>query len=356
MTGPDRALVLDQVSTSAGSFTLGPVDLRVHAGSVLVVLGPSGAGKTMLLDTIAGFRAATSGRLHLHGRDITRLSPEQRRIGVVFQHAALFPHMTVRQNVRFGPLARSDPQPDRADALLPRLGLTRFADRRPGSLSGGERQRVALARALAAQPDLLVLDEPLSSLDQPAREQLRDVLSDLLSALGVPVIHVTHDRDEAMILGDEIAVLVNGDLRQTQSADTVTLHPVDADVARLLGWAHLGDGHLDQGATLIGDLRLPPPAGATNLERRVSVFYRPEGVLLTPANSTAAPELGPVRTIDHVLLTAPLARVEIGGEPAISVLVLHRDLARLDLEAGRQVTLELPPDTIITFPIAAQAH
>ncbi|HET6869212.1 MAG TPA: ATP-binding cassette domain-containing protein, partial [Solirubrobacteraceae bacterium] len=132
MTGPERALVLDQVSTGAGSFKLGPVDLRVQAGSVLVVLGPSGAGKTMLLDTIAGFRAATSGRVQLNGRDITRLAPEQRRIGVVFQHAALFPHLTVRDNVRFGPLARGERQPDRADALLPRFGLSNFADRRPG--------------------------------------------------------------------------------------------------------------------------------------------------------------------------------------------------------------------------------
>lgn len=317
---------------------------------MLVVLGPSGAGKTMLLDTIAGFRAATGGRVHLDGRDITRLAPEQRRIGVVFQHAALFPHMTVRENVRFGPLARGERRTNHADALLPRFGLTRFADRRPGSLSGGERQRVALARALAAEPDLLVLDEPLSALDQPTREQLRDILADLLSGLGVPVVHVTHDRDEALILGDEVGVLVDGELRQTQPAHTITSNPVDADVARLLGWAHLGDGQVDEEATLLGDLRLPPPAGAPHADRRVSVFYRPEGIVLTPADSSTAAEVTLTRTIDHVLPTAPLARVEIGGDPVITALVLHRDLARLDLRPGGPVTLELPPDTIITFP------
>jgi ABC-type sulfate/molybdate transport systems ATPase subunit len=355
VTGPERALVLEQVSTSAGSFKLGPVDLRVQPGSVLAVLGPSGAGKTVLLDTIAGFRAAASGRVHLGGRDITRVAPEQRRIGVVFQHAALFPHLSVRENVRFGPLARGERRLDRADALLPRFGLTRFADRRPSSLSGGERQRVALARAMAAEPDLLVLDEPLSALDQPTREQLRDVLAELLSRLGVPAIHVTHDRDEALILGDQVAVLVDGKLRQTQSAHTVTSQPVDADVARLLGWAHLGDGHIDQGETVLGDLRLPPPAGAHEADRPVSVFYRPEGVILTPTHSSAAPDMRLTRTIDHVLPTAPLARVDIGGEPVITALVLHRDLARLDLHAGGEVILELPRDTIITFPTQARA-
>jgi ABC-type sulfate/molybdate transport systems ATPase subunit len=353
VSGPEGALLLDQVSTSAGSFTLGPVDLQVQAESVLVVLGPSGAGKTMLLDTIAGFRAATSGRVYLDGRDITRLAPEQRRIGVVFQHAALFPHLTVRENVRFGPLARGERRPDRADALLPRFGLSRFADRRPGSLSGGERQRVALARALAAEPDLLVLDEPLSALDQPTREQLRDVLADLLSGLRVPVVHVTHDRDEALILGDQVGVLVDGELRQTQSAHSITSHPVDADVARLLGWSHLGDGHVDQGATVLGDLRLPPPAGAHHSDRRVSVFYRPEGVVLTPTDSPAALEVGVTRAIDHVVPTAPLARVDIGGEPVVTALVLRRDLSRLDLHAGNQVILDLPRDTIITFPTQA---
>ncbi|MGH2875961.1 MAG: ABC transporter ATP-binding protein, partial [Solirubrobacteraceae bacterium] len=162
MPGADdeRALALDGVAASAGTFALGPIDLRVEAGQVVVVLGPSGAGKTTLLDTIAGFLPARAGTIRLAGRQITELVPERRGIGIVFQHAALFPHLSVRENVRFGPRARGGRRPDRSDDLLERFGLTAHAERRPGSLSGGERQRVGLARALAVQPDLLLLDEP----------------------------------------------------------------------------------------------------------------------------------------------------------------------------------------------------
>src|SRR5579884_615144 len=145
MTGADRRLVLERLSTTAGSFRLGPVDLNVDPGEVLVVLGPSGAGKTTLLDAIAGFRQPTSGRVRLAGRDITSAPPEHRGIGVVFQHAALFPHLSVRENVGFGPKARGEDRQPRLEELLARFGLVDHTDRRPRSLSGGERQRVALA-------------------------------------------------------------------------------------------------------------------------------------------------------------------------------------------------------------------
>ncbi|HJS96573.1 MAG TPA: ATP-binding cassette domain-containing protein, partial [Solirubrobacteraceae bacterium] len=150
--GAEGQLVLEGLATTAGSFHLGPVDLQVGAGEVLVVLGPSGAGKTTLLDTIAGFRPPLAGRVQLAGRDITSAPPEQRGIGVVFQHAALFPHLSVRENLRFGPRARGEDRRPQLEELLARFGLVDHADRRPRSLSGGERQRVALARALANDP------------------------------------------------------------------------------------------------------------------------------------------------------------------------------------------------------------
>jgi ABC-type sulfate/molybdate transport systems ATPase subunit len=211
----DRGLSVSGLSARAGSFTLGPVSVDVPADRVLVVLGPSGAGKTMLLETIAGLRPQQAGQISLAGTDITSLPPERRRIGLVFQDAALFPHLTVKENVQFGPRARRAASADGSEDLLHQLGIAHLADRSPRSLSGGEQQRVALARALAIQPGLLLLDEPLSALDQPTREDMRTLLQRLLAELAIPAVHVTHDRDEALIIGGDLAVIVGGQLRQT---------------------------------------------------------------------------------------------------------------------------------------------
>jgi ABC-type nitrate/sulfonate/bicarbonate transport system ATPase subunit len=178
---PNPGLSISELSAQAGSFTLGPVSLAIPPDRVLVVLGPSGAGKTMLLETIAGLRPLQGGQISLAGTDITGLAPERRRIGLVFQDAALFPHLTVTGNIRFGPRA-SHMTSDGTSDLLNQLGIAHLADRAPRSLSGGERQRVALARALAIQPRLLLLDEPLSALDQPTREDMRALLHGLRPA------------------------------------------------------------------------------------------------------------------------------------------------------------------------------
>lgn len=350
VTPADQGLILEDVSTSAGSFALGPISLEVAAGRVLVILGPSGAGKTTLLDTIAGFRSALTGCLRLAGRELTRLAPERRRIGVVFQHAALFPHLSVRENVRFGLRARGDTRHGHVDELLTRFGVADHADRRPRSLSGGERQRVALARALAAEPDLLLLDEPLSALDQPTREELRGVLQDLLSGLGIPAVHVTHDRDEALSLANHIAVIANGQLRQIELAEEITSRPADADVARLLGWIELGRGSIQRGQITLGDVTLEAHHLADHEARPVTVYYRPENVLLgSTAAATSASGARITRTIQKILPTVPLTRVLIAGTPPLTVLLLPREITQLNLRAGAPVEVQLPADSLQTF-------
>jgi ABC-type Fe3+/spermidine/putrescine transport system ATPase subunit len=341
--------MLEDVSTQAGSFSLGPINLHVQPGRVVVVLGPSGAGKTTLLDTIAGFRPAATGRVRLAGRDLTGLAPERRQIGVVFQHAALFPHLSVRENVRFGLRARGQTPQQRVDELLARFGIADHAERRPRSLSGGERQRVALARALAAEPDLLLLDEPLSALDQPTREELRGVLQELLTGLGIPAVHVTHDRDEALTLADDVAVIINGQLRQIQTAHTIASDPNDGHVARLLGWAELGQATIERGTITLGDLTLPAPDQPHHTHGPVTIFYRPESVLLGPEQATSQPSARFIRTIERVLPTVPLARVIIAGDPPLTALTLPRELTRLGLQAGAPIAVHLPADSLKTF-------
>lgn len=348
MPTTDHGLTLTGLACRAGTFAVGPVDLTVPAGRVMVVLGPSGAGKTMLLETIAGLRPQHCGQIRLAGTELTGLPPERRGIGLVFQDAALFPHLSVAENVAFGPRARR--QAPGADAeLLRRLGIAHLASRSPRSLSGGERQRVALARALAIRPGLLLLDEPLSALDQPTREDMRALVQQLLAELDIPAVHVTHDRDEALSIGDDLAIIVAGQLRQTGPAREVAAEPADPDAARLLGWSELGHGTAEHGAVRIGQLLLPD-APRPGQQGPVQVFYRPEDVLIAAAASGHLPGASVTATIARVLPTRPLARVSLACDPALTALILHRDLERLDLRVGAPVKATFPPGSFRVFP------
>jgi molybdate/tungstate transport system ATP-binding protein len=350
---PDGGLIVSGLTASAGTFQLGPVDLNVPGGMVLVILGPSGAGKTVLMTAIAGLRPVRTGWIKLAGQNITDLPPEDRKIGVVFQDGALFPHLTVRENIRFGPRAARMPDVGHADELLGQLGVAHLADRAPRTLSGGERQRVALARALAIQPGLLLLDEPLSALDQPTREDMRGQLRDLLAAQAIPAIHVTHDRDEALTLADNLAIIGDGTIRQIGSVRHVTSNPSDATAARLLGWTELGHAMRERDQICIGDLRLPGDGTSTG---PVLIFYRPEEVIVHPVDRRATVPGGVLARIRHIDPTVPLARITLTGTPQLIALVLHRDIHGLGLHPGDEVLAELPPDSVRVYPDDAGAQ
>jgi ABC-type Fe3+/spermidine/putrescine transport system ATPase subunit len=346
-----RGLIAD-----AGSFRLGPVDLAVAPGRVLVVLGPSGAGKTTLLESISGLRRQLSGQIHLAGADLSGLPPESRGIGLVFQDAALFPHLSVRENVRFGLRARHRAaDPAAIGELLDRLRIGHLADRSPGSLSGGERQRVALARALAIRPGLLLFDEPLSALDGPTREEMRTLLREVPADLDIPAIHVTHDREEALSIGDDLAIIAGGRLVQAGPAERVISAPAGPDAARLLGWSYLGpgtvaaDGGAAPGTVRAGQFLFRGAAGP-EITGAVQVFYRPEDIMLGAA---AEAEPGSVATtIREIVPTRPLARITLACDPPLTALALHRDLALLQARPGAPVTAALPADSIRVFPPA----
>jgi ABC-type Fe3+/spermidine/putrescine transport system ATPase subunit len=240
VSSSDPLLRLDGLSAAwGGTPVLRSVDLDLAPQEYFVLLGPNGSGKSTLLRVIAGLEPPTGGRVLLGGEDVTRRPAHRRGIGLMFQDPALFPHRTVYENIAYGPLLqrrdRSQMEDDIA-RLVRLLGLAGFEDRPPGTLSGGERQRVALARTLAARPRLVLLDEPFASIDVELRSALRAEFRSVLRGLGIAAIHVTHDREEAMFLGDRVGLLFGGRLDAVGTPGAVYGNPSSPRVARFLGY------------------------------------------------------------------------------------------------------------------------
>jgi ABC-type Fe3+/spermidine/putrescine transport system ATPase subunit len=229
---------LERVAVNCGDFTLAPVDLTVPSGSYMTLLGPTGAGKSVLLEAIMGLQPLATGRILLHSRDVSGLPPEARQISYLPQDLALFPHLSVRDNILFGARARAletQRVTRQFNDLVELLNIGHLLERTSvKTLSGGEQQRVALARALLPEPRLLLLDEPFSALDAWTRNELQRKLRTINAEFGVTLLHVTHERDEAFMLGETIAVLIDGRLCQTGSHDDLYYHPASLAVARLL--------------------------------------------------------------------------------------------------------------------------
>ncbi|MDN3563346.1 ABC transporter ATP-binding protein [Paeniroseomonas aquatica] len=299
MSATAHALELRDLTKRYGQFTaVDAVSLSVQRGAFLTLLGPSGSGKTTILMTIAGFVAPSAGMVLLDGSDITPLPPERRDFGMVFQGYALFPHMTVAENVAFPLRVRGLSRADRdakVRAALDLVQLDRFADRRPSQLSGGQQQRVALARALVFDPALLLLDEPLSALDKKLRAELQEELKALHRRVGRTFVNVTHDQDEALSLSDQVAILNHGRLIQLGAPEALYEQPRTRFVADFLGKSnflqglvqesHLGGLRVQSGATTLvqqAPRALRPVAGSPAL-----LSLRPEKIALLAAGETA---------------------------------------------------------------------
>jgi iron(III) transport system ATP-binding protein len=273
------------ISKSFDSIVLDAIDIEVKQGESLVLLGPSGCGKTTLLRIIAGLESADDGVVTVDGEVLAgpevHVPPERRRIGMVFQESALFPHLTVGENVGFG-LDRRQIREGRVEQTLNLVGLDSFADRYPDTLSGGQTQRVALARALAPRPRLLLFDEPYSSLDRELRLQIRAEVADLVRASGITSVFVTHDQEEAFVLGDQIAVMRSGRVLQQGSPSEIYRNPVSSWVATFVGEANLVAG---TGIPAGIDTPLGPLPGATAASGPCEVVVRPEHIRLSSGNS-----------------------------------------------------------------------
>jgi molybdate/tungstate transport system ATP-binding protein len=354
-------LELDALETRYGDFTFGPLDLTVD-DEVLAVLGPSGSGKTTLLSTVAGIVPSAGGSVRLDGRDLTGAPPEVRGTGVVFQDGALFPHMTARENLSY---AATDEE--RVAELAGLLEIADVLDRRPSALSGGEGQRVALARTLAADPDALLLDEPLSSLDAPIRRRLRLELHDLFDSLDIPVVYVTHDQRTASALGDRIAVLRDGQLEQVGPCSAVLERPATPFVARFTGSENVFAARiLDRTAEgmLLGLADGRPLAAldgsrvAADVGATVTVSVHPARFEVEGGTPGSAGRMNPVPgRVQRLVNEGDQYRlvVQPESEPgpaadhstgALTVTVAPRTVARLGLAAGEQVSLSVAPEDV----------
>jgi len=291
------SLRVDGLSREWKGYRLRDINLEIGAGEYFVLLGPTGAGKTLLLESIMGIHRLDSGKVTLNGMDITELPTERRGIGYVPQQSHLFPHMTVRQNVGFGLRVRgtaADVARSRVGELLDELGILGLADRAPVSLSGGEIQKVALARVMAIEPSLVLLDEPLGAIDAETRQSLRDYLKEKQSSSGMSFLHVTHDQVEAFSMADRVALMRDGEIVQTGSPKEIFSNPKDEFVARFLGYENIFRGR----ATLSSD-------GCLEIEAGGEVIKSPLGVagIGAPMNGRPFQSVIGVRTDGIVIST-----------------------------------------------------
>ena len=297
-----------------GGAALEDASLDVSSGETVTVLGPSGSGKTTLLRVVAGLQVPDEGRVLLDGEDLAGVPPHRRGIGLVFQDHALFPHRNVAENVGFGLRMRGDDPAAtarRVDELLELVGLAGFERRSVGTLSGGEQQRVALARALAPEPRLLLLDEPLGSLDRRLRDRLLDDLARLFAELDLTAVYVTHDHTEAFTLGDRVAVMRHGRVVQVATPDGLWARPVDEDTARFLGITNVDDTEI----------------------------VRPEAVAVRPAAGRGD------GTVETAVRVGPLVRLRVRLDDG---RVLEAAIASLEHpRPGDRVDVEVDPQGIV---------
>ena len=266
------------------------ISLDIASGEFLTLLGESGSGKTTLLRLIAGFEQPTAGEIWMGGERLDNLPPYKRRVNTVFQHYALFPHLTVRDNVAYGLRVKNTPAGEiggRVEEALRMVKMEEFVDSRPSKLSGGQQQRVALARALVNRPQLLLLDEPLSALDANLRKQMQSELKSLQRELGITFLFVTHDQEEAMALSDRIALLRGGALEQVASAREIYARPATAYTAQFIGQTNLLRGEVRNGMARCGALQWPTqePSGAAIFSLRPEVIRLASDAAASPGTA-----------------------------------------------------------------------
>ncbi|BBA37087.1 sulfate transport ATP-binding protein [Methylocaldum marinum] len=347
------SIEIKNVEKSFGGFkALKNISLDIGSGELAALLGPSGCGKTTLLRIIAGLEAPDSGSILFHGEDATDRHIRDRQVGFVFQHYALFRHMTVFENIAFGLRVRPRRQrpPEReirlkVNDLLKLVQLDWLADRYPGQLSGGQRQRIALARALAVEPKVLLLDEPFGALDAKVRKDLRRWLRRLHDELHVTSVFVTHDQEEALEVADRVVVLNEGRIEQIGTPDQVYEHPATPFVYQFLGDVNLFHGRVHDGHARIGETD-PEPADSPEQPESAVFYVRPHEIeiLRDRGVGTIAARINDIRPLGA---TVRIELERIDGRGAVEVELTRDQFARKNFREGEQVHLQ--PKRLRTF-------
>jgi len=333
------------INKNFGSFAaLRDLSLTVPSGELVALLGPSGSGKTTLLRLIAGLESLDSGRILFNGLEATDSTVRERQVGFVFQHYALFRHMTVFDNIAFGlTVKRRKERPSKAEIrervheLLKLIQLEQLADRYPAQLSGGQRQRVALARALAVRPQVLLLDEPFGALDAKVRLELRRWLRRLHDEIHVTSVFVTHDQEEALEVADRIVVMNQGRIEQQGTPSEVYDHPATPFVFDFLGSVNLFRGRVHNGKAHMASVQLQAPEHAKTNDSPAVGYVRSHDI---EVERTGFDESSIRAVVSHILAVGPLVRVDLalkGGGDSIEVDLARDTAERLNLQVGEEV-------------------
>ncbi len=332
-------LELQSIAKRLGAMDMADVSMTLQRGEYFALLGPTGVGKTVLIELIAGLIRPDAGRVLWDGVDITDMPPQHRRFAVVYQDYALFPHISVAKNIAYGARAcgcDSSEASARTERLANMLGITDLLDRRPDTLSGGEQQRTAMARALAAEPKLLLLDEPLSALDTNTRVRLRKELKRINTELGTTILHVTHEPEEAMALADRIGVMLDYRLHQIAEPEELFRRPTDADAARFLGIRNvLTVSDVDGDICEVSGQRIRASAADESTRH---IWIMPEELLLSdqPFTSSALNQFK-CRVIDWDHSDALLAVQLACGDLQLVALITYTSFQQLRVEPNREL-------------------
>ena len=343
------AIEVDNVIKRYGSHTvINGLSLTINPGEFFTLLGPSGCGKTTLLRMIIGFNTIEGGEIRVDGQVINNIPTNRRNMGMVFQNYAVFPHMNVRDNVAYGLKTRKVPREERrrrADEMLEMVKISQYADRMPAQLSGGQQQRVALARAIVIQPDVLLMDEPLSNLDAKLRVEMRNVIKRIQHQIGITTVYVTHDQEEALAVSDRIAVMHDGVIQQIDSPKRVYQRPANEFVAGFIGLTNFLPADQEGGTLDFGfNYRVAVPSLVPDAPGAVTVAARPEEILIRPA---AEPGI-PAEVKSSVFLgTSTHYFLDIGAEKEVEV-ILASDASDI-IPDGTKVSLQVVPEKINVF-------
>jgi len=335
------------------------ISLEIQAGEFFSLLGPSGCGKTTTLRMVAGFEPPTTGKILLDGVDVANLPPNRRQVNTVFQSYALFPFLTVAENVAFGLKYKSVPKAElnsRVAEALELVQLTGYEKRRPNQLSGGQQQRVALARALVLRPSVLLLDEPLGALDAKLRRTLQVELGVLQKQVGITFLYVTHDQEEALTMSDRLAVMNHGRVAQLGTPEEVYNEPADAYVADFLGVSNLMDARVQPGGDgkgpcqlRMGDFTLEAAAGRLDATGTVKLAIRPERIHVEPYETTGANRVPGM--VERLVFLGSTTHVYVRLATGSTLQTLVRnDGAELPYSQGTAVSVAIPAEALRVLP------